>query len=82
MGSFGQTLLAGRLHFGDSDGTFRADLYTGFTTKTLIGLNRLGLAVNHLENLCRAGIHTFLITDTLVFIYNYFPHLPNLRRVK
>ena len=63
-----------RLHFGNGDGIFRADLDTGLTAETFIGMYGLGLAVLHLEHLCRAGIGTFLITGAFVLVNSNFPH--------
>ncbi len=62
-----------KLHLSNSNGAFRANLYTGFTTQTFIGMHGLGLTILHLKHLRRTGIHTFLIASTLVLINNNFP---------
>jgi len=70
------------LHFSNSNGALRANLNTGLTTQTLIGLYGLSLTINHLINLCGASVYTFLITGTFVFINNDFPHVTNLLKNK
>jgi hypothetical protein len=63
-----------QLQLSNGNSAFRTDLDTGLTTKTFIGMYRLGLAILHLEYLCWASTYAFLITSTLVFINNDFPH--------
>jgi hypothetical protein len=74
MMGFLKNYLRAELHFGNGDGSFGTDLYTSLTAETLISLNRVSLAVYHLENLSRTCCYTFLIATTLIFVYNYFKH--------
>jgi hypothetical protein len=68
------TNILNKSDFGNGDGTFGANLDTGLATQALVGINRLGLAVPHLENLSGASVYTLFITRTFVFVDNDFPH--------
>jgi multisubunit Na+/H+ antiporter MnhG subunit len=48
-----------------------------YTSSTVIasGIHRIGLAINHLENIHWANVHTFLVAIALVLINCYFPHV-------
>ncbi len=52
-----------------------ADFHAAFTTQTLISIHRIGLAINHLEHIHWANIHTFLVARALILINCYFPHV-------
>jgi hypothetical protein len=52
-----------------------ADLYAAFTTQALVGIHRVGLAINHFENIHWANVHTFLVAIALFLINFDFPHL-------
>jgi hypothetical protein len=63
------------LYLFNRDGFSFADLHAAFTTQTLLGIHRIGLAINHLEHIHWANVHTFLVGIALVLINSYFPHL-------
>jgi hypothetical protein len=63
------------LYLFNRDSVSFADLHAAFTTQALLGIHRFGLAINHLEHIHRANVHTFLVAVTLVLINCYFPHL-------
>jgi hypothetical protein len=74
MGLFQEKRTAGESDLVYSDRTFRAYFNAGLATEALVGLYRLRFTIDHLENLSRASSYAFLVTNTFVFIYNYFKH--------
>jgi hypothetical protein len=63
------------LYFLNRDGFSFADLHAAFTTQTLLGIHRLCLAVNHLEHIHWANVHTFLVARAFILVNCYFPHM-------
>jgi len=63
------------LYLFNRDSVKFADLHAAFTTQALVGIHRIGLAINHLEHIHWANVHTFLVAIALVLINCYFPHL-------
>jgi hypothetical protein len=63
------------LYFFNRDSLSLADLHAAFTTQALIGINRIGLAINHLEHIHWANVYTFLVAIALILVNCYFPHL-------
>jgi hypothetical protein len=64
--------------FGNRDGPLRANLDAGLATQALIGLYRLGLAVNQLIYLRGARVYTLFIANTFILINYDLPHDVNL----
>ena len=62
------------LHLCNGNGAFRANLNTGFATKTFVHVYWIGFSIDHLIYLRRTRIYTFFNTTTFVFIYHDFPH--------
>jgi len=62
------------LHLGYGNGTLGANFNTGLTAKTLVHINRIGLAVNQFKNLSRTSVYTFLIAGAFIGIYFYLKH--------
>jgi len=61
--------------FGNTNCTFRANLYTGFASQTFIHFNRLRMAVNQLKHSSRTVINTFPTTSTFILINSYLSHI-------
>ena len=56
--------------FVDSDGAFVANLDAGLAAQALVGVDRVGLAVNDLQHLTGAGADAFLVARALVLVDN------------
>jgi hypothetical protein len=67
-----------RSDFGNRDGALGTNLDAGLATQTLIGLNRLGLAVNQFIYLRGARVNALLIANTLILVNYDLPHGSNL----
>jgi hypothetical protein len=66
----GRFLLPDRLGLFNSDGAFFANFDATFTAKAFFRIDRLGLAVNHLEYFDRTNINTLFTANTFVFVHN------------
>jgi len=62
------------LDLSNGECAFWANLNTGLTTETFVSFNSLGFSVYHFINRSRASAYTFFVTNTFVFVYEYFPH--------